>query len=110
MHDDWYEYERVPGGKLFIVFDCVDYEVRVYWRKTELLSFSLVEEPTAPLELRPRRKYVLRYNNNDGGRGTLRFRIYHESADGDTSDILAVRQEAIRGAKVVEIPFLLYPA
>jgi len=86
----------------------VDYEVRLYWQNTVVLGAKAHDTPkTAPL-LR-KRKYCVRYNNNDGGDGRLNFQVV-QILNGVEQEILAVDNSAILGPRVIEIPFMLWPA
>ena len=102
--------KKEPQSRFFLIVERVDYELRLFWKRIEFFSVRKKQIPTEPFELKPRRKYLLRYNNNDSGEGYLKYKILQSLPNGIEEEVLKGDLQAIHGPKVVEIPFMLCPA
>lgn len=92
----------------FLNVNFVDYEVRLFWNSIQEFSANIFSIPTKPHKLLLRRKYYLRYNNNNGGEGRLDAKIVMVWPNGS---IEILQQFNINECtpKVIEIPFMLKP-
>jgi hypothetical protein len=93
---------------LELVVQEVDFELRLYEDATEIFDAGKDTPGKAcPVQLGP--QYVLRYNNNDGSHGSLRFTI-EAQANGQRVVRKTVSLTQIEGGVVFEIPFKLVRA
>lgn len=96
------------GDRLIFEVNRVDLEVRLYWHDVAVYYLSRDGAPGDPFDLALNRKYVLRYNNNDGGEGYLSCHIATVSPSGVRSICYPIEHAGINGPFVIEVPFLLY--
>jgi len=101
--------KKDPQSRFFLIVERVDYELRLFWKRKEFFSVRKKQIPSEPFELKPRRKYLLRYNNNDSGEGYLKYKILQILPNGIEEEVLEADLQAIDGPQVVEIPFMLWP-
>ncbi|MFQ5866143.1 MAG: hypothetical protein ACE5IW_13055 [bacterium] len=99
-----------PNSRFHLIVDYVDFEVRLYWQRLELFSVRKIETSSEPFKLEPRRKYLLRYNNNDAGGGGIACRIIQSFPDTGEDEVFKIDIRAISGPKVIEFPFILWPS
>lgn len=100
--------KKDPHSRFFLIVERVDYELRLFWKRKEFFSVQKINMPSEPFELKLRRKYLLRYNNNDSGEGYLKYKILQSLSNGIDEEVLKGDLQAIHGPKVLEIPFMLW--
>ena len=105
-----YRVNHLNGSIYKLIVESIDFELRLY--NSNGLFFS-VNRDTLPgvkqnnyfPRLHLNRKYLLRYNNNDGGAGRLNFAIIQFIPNRRPIVIERYNINSISGPSVIEIPF-----
>ena len=108
-----YPVNHLPGSRYRLIIRDVDFALRVYDSGGELISVNKMnlhefqqndEHPWLFL----RKRYLIHYNNNDGGNGNLNLSIEQYYPDNTNPEIVRnIDLHDIFGPQVVEIPFIL---
>lgn len=99
--------EQLAGGELALCVAAVDNEVRLFWDRRMILFASQRSDLPRACPLALRRRYTLRYNNNDGGNGTLDCLVCIVAAGRPPIPLLPISLNGLRGPHVVELPFMV---
>lgn len=99
-------------ARILLVVNDVDYGLEVFnrWGSEYSLTREYLRDAIRNkrwLRLKLNCKYVLRYNNNDGGKGILDCEVIQYCDDGSEEVLSQFFQSSIQGPTVFEIPFYL---
>jgi hypothetical protein len=111
-----YQVDALPGSTFRLIVRGVDWALRVYNTTDEMVSVNnttlsqFQQNDEHPL-LELRRKYLIRYNNNNGSNGNLNLSIVQYYPN-NTNPVIVRNFDLtdIMGPQVIEIPFMLVPS
>ena len=105
-----YRVNHLNGSTYKLIVQSIDFELRLYNKNGLFFSVNrntlteVIQNNHFP-RLHLNRKYLLRYNNNDGGAGRLNFTIIQFIPNRHPIVVEQYNINSIIGPNVIEIPF-----